>query len=86
MFAETINRALFWRLSVAEPGHYMNTNVLPRRYVMMHQPVEPHHDSNERIARDEIIQKDEIISLRIDLETLSPVEIHHKHFRFEPQT
>ena len=49
---------------------------------MMHQPVNP-STAFDRPIRDDIIQKDEIISLKIDMETLSLNDFYQKHFLIE---
>lgn len=47
---------------------------------MMHQPFEPDLTLDDRPERNMIIEKDEITSLIIDLETLSPEEIYSIYF------
>jgi hypothetical protein len=47
---------------------------------MMHQPVYPSIAHNDRPVREEIILKDEIIGLKIDLETLTLDEFYVKYF------
>jgi len=46
----------------------------------MHQRLESSVRLNDRPDRDEIINKDEIVGLIIDLETLSPEDLNSKYF------
>jgi len=46
---------------------------------MMHKPAESYASLNGRPNRSIIIQKDEILSLRIDLETMSADQIIRKY-------
>jgi len=46
---------------------------------MMHQAIDPLAQFNDRPNREEIIQKDEIISLKIDLNLLSVEEFIDKY-------
>jgi hypothetical protein len=50
---------------------------------MMHQRIDSAVKLNDRPLRDEIIDKDEIIGLIIDLETLSPDDLDKKYFRIK---
>ena len=47
---------------------------------MMHQRGEPYVTLDDRPERDNVIEKDEILSLIIDIETLSTVEVYDKYF------
>ena len=47
---------------------------------MMHQRVEPYVTLDDRPDRDTIIEKDEILSLVIDIETLTTVDFYDKYF------
>jgi hypothetical protein len=47
---------------------------------MMHQSVDSHGTSDGYPVRETIIEKDEIISLKIDLEVLTPAELDEKYF------
>lgn len=47
----------------------------------MHQRIEPLVRLNDRPDRDEIIEKDEILGLIIDLEIMSPEDLNTKYFR-----
>lgn len=51
---------------------------------MMHQPIDP-FDSDDRPVRDTVIDHDEIVSLKIDLEILTPEEIYKKYFEIEEE-
>ena len=55
---------------------------ITREDPMMHQSINP-ATAFDRPVRDAIIQKDEIISLKIDLETLSLGEFYGKYFSDE---
>ena len=48
---------------------------------MMHQRLESSRRLNGRPERNEIIEKDEIMGLIIDLETMSPEDLHSKYFK-----
>jgi hypothetical protein len=50
---------------------------------MMNQRVEPFVTLDDRPDRDTVIEKDEIISLIIDLETLSIADLYDKYFANE---
>jgi hypothetical protein len=50
---------------------------------MMHQRIEPEVTLDDRPDRDMIIEKDEIIGLIIDLETLSPEELDRVYFSMD---
>jgi len=51
------------------------------RFIMMHhQRVEPYVTLDDRPERETIIEKDEIISLIIDTETMSIKEFYDKYF------
>lgn len=47
---------------------------------MMHQRYEPDLTLDDRPKRDAIIEKDEIIGLIIDLETMSPEDFNTTYF------
>ncbi len=47
---------------------------------MMHQRVDPFITLDDRPDRDTVIEKDEIISLIIDLETMSTERFYDKYF------
>ncbi|MBN1308924.1 MAG: hypothetical protein JXA18_13460 [Chitinispirillaceae bacterium] len=47
---------------------------------MMHQRIDPELILDDRPERDEIIDKDEIIGLIIDLETMSPSDVFSTYF------
>lgn len=49
---------------------------------MMHQRVEPYVILDDRPERETVIEKDEVIGLIIDIETLSPVDFYKKYFSF----
>lgn len=49
----------------------------------MHQRIEPEVTLDDRPDRDLIIEKDEIIGLIIDLETLSPEEFNDVYFSLD---
>ena len=51
-----------------------------REVTMMHQPVSSNKVYSDRPMRDEIIEKDEVISLKIDLEVMVPDEVFDKYF------
>ncbi len=50
---------------------------------MMHQRVEPYVTLDDRPNRDNIIEKDEIMSLIIDVETMSIEDFYEKYFSVE---
>lgn len=50
---------------------------------MMHQRVEPFVTLDDRPDRDNVIEKDEILSLIIDVETMSMTEFYKKYFSYE---
>ncbi len=47
---------------------------------MMHQGIDPEMSLDDRPQRDEIIEKDEILGLIIDLETMSPDDFYSTYF------
>ena len=47
---------------------------------MMHQRIEPELNLDDRPEREEVIKKDEIIGLIIDLETMSPADFYSAYF------
>ena len=47
---------------------------------MMHQRVDPFITLDDRPDRDTVIEKDEIISLIIDLETMTIERLYDKYF------
>jgi hypothetical protein len=49
---------------------------------MMHQRVEPYVLLDDRPDRDTVIEKDEILSLIIDVETMSMEDFYRKYFSF----
>lgn len=53
---------------------------------MMHQPVHLPEILSGRPKRDTVIQKDEIISLKIDLQVLSTDKFLAKYFGTRPST
>jgi hypothetical protein len=54
-----------------------------RGNIMMHQRVEPYITLDDRPDRDNVIEKDEILSLIIDVETMSTVDFYNKYFSLE---
>ena len=50
---------------------------------MMHQRVEPYVTLDDRPDRETVIEKDEILSLIIDIEIMSTVDFYHKYFSSE---
>jgi hypothetical protein len=50
---------------------------------MMHQRVEPYLTLDDRPDRDTVIEKDEVLSLIIDVETMSTVDFYNKYFSLE---
>jgi hypothetical protein len=48
--------------------------------MMQHHKVEPFVTLDDRPERDTVIEKDEIISLVIDIETMSTVDFYQKYF------
>jgi hypothetical protein len=51
-----------------------------RENTMMHQRIEPYVTLDDRPERETIIEKDEIVSLVIDTETLSTIDFYEKYF------
>ena len=49
----------------------------------MHQRIEPEVNFDDRPEREEVIEKDEILGLIIDLETLSPEDFFSAYFSGE---
>ena len=47
---------------------------------MMHQRIEQELTLDDRPEREEIIEKDEIIGLIIDMETMSPRDLYQTYF------
>jgi hypothetical protein len=54
-----------------------------RGNIMMHQRVDPYITLDDRPDRDTVIEKDEILSLIIDVETMSTVDFYNKYFSLE---
>ena len=50
---------------------------------MMHQRVEPFVTLDDRPDRETVIEKDEILSLIIDIETMSTEDFYNKYFSNE---
>lgn len=50
---------------------------------MMHQRVEPYVTLDDRPDRDTVIEKDEVMSLIIDVETMSTTDFYDKYFSLE---
>ncbi|MFP4165422.1 MAG: hypothetical protein ACLFQB_13120 [Chitinispirillaceae bacterium] len=50
---------------------------------MMHQRVEPYVTLDDRPDRDTVIEKDEVMSLIIDMETMSTTDFYDKYFSVE---
>ncbi|MFP4015289.1 MAG: hypothetical protein ACLFVQ_14465 [Chitinispirillaceae bacterium] len=50
---------------------------------MMHQRVEPYVSLDDRPDRDTVIEKDEVMSLIIDVETMSTTDFYDKYFSLE---
>jgi hypothetical protein len=53
---------------------------------MMHQRVEPFVTLDDRPERDTVIEKDEIISLIIDIEIMTTVDFYKKYFSLEERS
>jgi hypothetical protein len=53
---------------------------------MMHQRVEPFVTLDDRPDRDTIIEKDEVLSLIIDIETLSIKDFYKKYFSMDERS
>lgn len=53
---------------------------------MMHQRVDPYLTLDDRPDRDTVIEKDEILSLIIDVETMSTVDFYNKYFSLESKS
>lgn len=47
---------------------------------MMHQRIDPEMSLDDRPEREEVIEKDEILGLIIDLETMSPDDLFSTYF------
>ena len=47
---------------------------------MMHQRIDPEISLDDRPERDQVIDKDEILGLIIDLETMSPDDLFSTYF------
>ncbi len=52
----------------------------------MHQRVEPYVTLDDRPERDTVIEKDEVMSLIIDVEVLGIEEFYDKYFELEHRT
>ncbi len=50
---------------------------------MLHQRVDPFLTLDDRPDRDTVIEKDEILSLIIDVETMTTVDFYNKYFSLE---
>jgi hypothetical protein len=57
-----------------------------RGNIMMHQRVDPYLTLDDRPDRDTVIEKDEILSLIIDVETMSTVDFYNKYFLLEEKS
>lgn len=53
---------------------------------MMHQRVEPFVTLDDRPDRDTVIEKDEIISLIIDIEIMTTADFYKKYFPLEERS
>jgi hypothetical protein len=60
--------------------------ILHRGVTMMHQRVEPFVTLDDRPERDTVIEKDEIISLIIDIEIMTTVDFYKKYFSLEERS
>jgi hypothetical protein len=63
--------------STYSPGYRLH---LKRKLTTMNQNPEYKYILDDRPDRTNIIEKDEIIGLIIDLETLSPIDFYKKYF------
>jgi hypothetical protein len=58
---------------------------LNKEGAMMFQPIDYPQSQNDHPHRQTVIEKDEILGLRIDLEILTPSEFYRKYFRLGRQ-
>ncbi len=49
----------------------------------MHQRIEPYVTLDDRPDRDTVIEKDEILSLIIDVETMTTADFYNRYFSME---
>ena len=60
-----------------------NLNTQEGRVFMMRNRMEPFVTLDDRPERDTVIEKDEVVSLIIDLETMSMDDLYEKYFSSE---